>query len=224
MKPGFFITGTDTGVGKTAVSLALLSLFSTQGYSVVGMKPVAAGCHWLEGELKNDDALLLQKYSSIQVDYKIINPYAFESPVSPHLANSGQPVQLDCITQSLAKLQAIADIVIVEGAGGWLAPLSNQLDIADLALALELPVILVVAIRLGCINQARLSVQAIQASGVQCAGWIAICIDPEMRRLTENIETITDKLDIPLLGVLPYTTKMDYSAWANLLNLGKLYC
>jgi len=210
MEKSFFITGTDTGAGKTWSTLVLMHYFKQQGLSVIGMKPVAAGCEWIDEQLKNEDALLLQQHSSIKLAYEEINPYAFEEPVSPHLAGVENPVQFDVLLQAYEKLKNKADVVIVEGAGGWLAPLNNESDIAGFAIALDIPVIVVVAIRLGCINHARLTVQSIQQSKVNCAGWLAVCIDPEMDKQTENIETLQKKLTIPLLGVIPYAEKIDF--------------
>jgi len=210
MEKSFFITGTDTGAGKTWSTLVLMHYFKQQGLSVVGMKPVAAGCDWIDEQLKNEDALLLQQHSSIKLAYEEINPYAFEAPISPHLAGVENPVQFDVLLQAYEKLTNKADVVIVEGAGGWLAPLNNESDIAGFAIALDIPVIVVVAIRLGCINHARLTVQSIQQSIVNCAGWLAVCIDPEMDKQTENIETLQKKLTIPLLGVIPYAEKIDF--------------
>ena len=210
MKKGFFITGTDTGVGKTWATLALMRYFKTQGLSVIGMKPVAAGCEWQNGLLQNEDALLIQENASFMLNYNEINPYAFEMPVSPHLAAMENTVQLDVLVQAFNSVKDKADVLLVEGAGGWLAPVSNECDIADLVQALQLPVILVVAIKLGCINHARLTYQAIIASGVECAGWLAMCVEPEMSMLDENVETIKNKISAPLLGILPYTPEKDF--------------
>ena len=210
MSKGFFITGTDTGVGKTWATVALMRHFKAQGQSVVGMKPVAAGCEWIDGQLKNEDALLLQQNASIVLRYEEINPYAFKMPVSPHLAAEQNPVQLDKIIQGFERLKNKADVVIVEGAGGWLAPLNHKMDIANLAEALQIPVIMVVAIRLGCINHARLTFQSIQAANVECAGWLAMCTAPDMEKRDENIETIKTKVSAPLLGVLPYIDEKDF--------------
>ncbi len=219
MKKGYFITGTDTDVGKTWATIALMRYFKNQGYSVIGMKPVAAGCEWQEGVLKNEDALLMQENASLEIEYKKINPYAFEMPVSPHLAASKNPVSLKVIKNIFDELKDNADVILVEGAGGWLAPLSYEYDIADLAKKLHLPVIFVVAIRLGCINHARLTFQAIQADNVECAGWIAMCVDPDMPKQTENISMIKDKVSVPLLGVLPYSDLMDFDFLAEHLEI-----
>jgi len=214
MKKSFFITGTDTDVGKTWATIALMRYFKNKGLSVVGMKPVAAGCVWQDGQFKNEDAILMQENATFVLDYKEINPYAFELPVSPHLAARGNQVQLDVIEKSFYDLKDKADVVLVEGAGGWLAPLNEECDIADLAKVLQIPVIMVVAIRLGCINHARLTFNAMQNSGVQCAGWLAMCVNPEMSKQQENIATIKNKVSAPLLGVLPYTKEKDFELLA----------
>ncbi|NOT85740.1 MAG: dethiobiotin synthase [Methylococcaceae bacterium] len=209
MPRGYFITGIDTGVGKTWVTLALMRYFSLRGESVIGMKPVAAGCELINGQLKNSDALLLQAYSSVALDYQQVNPYAYALPVSPHIAGVDNPVDLTVVQQQLTTLQGMADKVVVEGAGGWYSPLSLQLDNATLAKALNLPVVLVVAIRLGCINQACLSLQAIRQSGVDCAGWVAVCNDPAMQAKPANIDYLKTVLDASLLGVMPYLNVID---------------
>jgi dethiobiotin synthetase len=214
MKQGYFITGTDTGVGKTWATVALMRYFKQQEQTVIGMKPVAAGCEWQDGQLKNEDALLLQENASIALEYREINPYAFELPVSPHLAAKENMVNLDVIAKAFDHLKDKADVIVVEGAGGWLAPLNNQSDIEDLAKTLQLPVILVVAIRLGCINHARLTFQSIQASGLQCAGWLAMCVTPEMLMRNENIACIRNKISAPLIGILPYTKVSNFDCLA----------
>lgn len=210
MEKGYFITGTDTNVGKTWATVALMRYFKSRGKSVVGMKPVAAGCLMQDGQLKNEDALLIQENASVQVDYDLINPYAYELPISPHIAGGNNPVKLDQLAAKFALLKTLADIVVVEGAGGWYSPLNERQANSDLAKALVLPVIMVVAIRLGCINHARLTYQAIVQSGVNCVGWIAVCTAPDLMGRDENIETIKDALGTPLLGVLPYMTVVDF--------------
>jgi dethiobiotin synthetase len=219
MEKAYFITGTDTEVGKTYATLALMQYVKRQGKTVLGMKPVAAGCELHDGKLKNEDALLLQKYASMQIDYDKINPYAYLQPVSPHIAGIDNPVNLDRIGEALRTLQGLADIVLVEGAGGWYAPINDKQAISDLAQALALPVIMVVAIRLGCINHARLTYEAIRASGLPCAGWIANCTDPDMLSGKENIATITTIVDAPLLGVLPYQEQADFDFLARQIML-----
>ncbi|MFA6052135.1 MAG: dethiobiotin synthase [Methylobacter sp.] len=219
MEQGYFITGTDTNVGKTWATIALMRHFKAQGKAVVGMKPVAAGCFMRDGQLKNEDALLIQENASVELRYDLINPYAYELPVSPHLAGVKNPVILDEVVSGFGGLKELADIVLVEGAGGWCTPLNEREDISDLAKALALPVIMVVAIRLGCINHAKLTYQAIERSGVNCAGWIAMCTDPDILSRDANIQTIKTVLDAPLLGVLPYMKEADFSFLAEQITI-----
>lgn len=219
MKKGFFITGTDTGVGKTITTIALMRYFKKLDHSVIGLKPVAAGCEWHEDSLKNEDALLIQENASVVLGYQMINPYAFEMPVSPHLAAGKNTVELKTIKKIFNEIENKVDVILVEGAGGWLAPLSKEDDIADLAIELQLPVILVVAIKLGCINHARLTFEAIKADKVKCAGWMAVCVNPDMSMQAENIFTIKTKISAPLLGVLPYCDPMDYDLLARKIEL-----
>ncbi|PKM13074.1 MAG: dethiobiotin synthase [Gammaproteobacteria bacterium HGW-Gammaproteobacteria-3] len=214
----FFITGTDTGAGKTWATVALMRYFKAQGKTVIGMKPVASGCNEIDGDLKNQDALLLQENASVYLPYATVNPYAYREPVSPHLAGVGNPVDVDNIRRIFLQLQNAADVVFVEGAGGWLAPINAHCDIADLARSLGVPVLMVVAIRLGCINHAKLTYRAIQASGLACAGWLAVCPDAKMTRKDENIETLQAFIDAPLLGVLPFQAPADFDVLARHIN------
>lgn len=199
------------------VSCALLHKFARQGYTVAGMKPVAAGCEngvW-------QDVVDLQRASNLVLSQTLINPYALKAPVAPHIAASvdGVHIQLDVIRQAFDALQAQAQIVIVEGIGGFLVPLNDEHDIGDLAKLLELPVILVVGMRLGCLNHALLSTQAIQARGLILAGWVANQCNPEMPFLSENIEALDKRLSAPLLGILPYQPLVSPERLANLLSL-----
>ncbi len=219
MGKGYFITGTDTNVGKTWVTIALMRYFKRQGKSVVGMKPIASGCLMQNGRLKNEDALLIQENASLQIDYDLINPYAYEPPVSPHIAGVKNPVKLDQLKAKFELLKNMADIVVVEGAGGWYTPLNDREAISDLAKLLALPVIMVVAIRLGCINHARLTYQAIEQSGVNCAGWIAVCTDPELLCRDENLLAIKKAVDAPLLGVLPYREVADFNFFSEQVTM-----
>lgn len=219
MSQGYFITGTDTDAGKTWATLALMEYFKQQGKTVVGMKPVAAGCVWQDGQLKNEDALLIQAHASVDVPYELVNPYAYELPVSPHIAGKDNPVVLSEVLAKFDVLKQLAEIILVEGAGGWLAPINNDQDISDLAKNLALPVIMVVAIRLGCINHAKLTHQAIKQARVSCAGWIATCVDADMLVREENIQTIQAALDVPLLGILPYSKVPDFKMMGSCLSL-----
>ena len=222
MQQGYFITGTDTNAGKTWATLALMQAFKNHGKKVAGMKPVASGCRLIDGNLKNDDALLLQAHASIPIDYHLINPYAYAQPISPHLAGKDNPADVAELKSCFAHLQNLADIVLVEGAGGWYAPINAREDISDIALAFGLPVILAVAIKLGCINHARLTAQAIALKGLGLAGWIAICNDPEMVCAKDNVATIQSALQAPLLGVIPYQQYADFNALHRFLKLDPL--
>ena len=219
MEKAYFITGTDTNVGKTWATIALMRYFKSRGKSVLGMKPVASGCLMRDGQLKNADALLIQENTSFQIDYDLINPYAYELAVSPHIAGVKNPVNLDRLAAQFERLKTLADIVVVEGAGGWYTPLNERETISDLAKVLALPVIMVVAIKLGCINHARLTYQAIAQSGVNCAGWIAVCTDPVLLSREEIIFTIKTALDTPLLGVLPYREVADFNFFSEQLTM-----
>ena len=204
IEKAYFITGTDTEVGKTRVTAGLLQLLSRQGFKVAGMKPVAAGCEWRDGQWKNEDALMLQENATVPLAYDLVNPYAFQLPVSPHLAGNGQSVEMTQIQHNLNQINQQVDLTLVEGAGGWFSPLSERFNNQDLAEYLNLPVILVVAIRLGCINQALLSWQAIQSSKVPAAGWVAVKLDKKMVMADENIQFLQQKISMPLLATVPY--------------------
>ena len=219
MRQGYFITGTDTGVGKTWVTVALMCYFRQQGYTVSGMKPVAAGCEWIDGRFRNDDALLIQQHCSFALDYQIVNPYSYELAVSPHLAGIDNPVQLAFIKQCFEQLESCSERIVVEGAGGWYSPLSERINNADLACMLDLPVILVVAMRLGCLNQACLSLQAIMASNVTCIGWVAVCVDSQMAFLEANIQYLENHLAAPLLAVIPYALRADFEEFGKFFTI-----
>jgi dethiobiotin synthetase len=204
----YFITGTDTNVGKTYITCSLLKCFEKQGYSTLGLKPLASGCNEVEGVLYNEDALLLQKASSISVDYSTINPFAFEDPIAPHLAaqKAGQKISVEIIQKNLLQTFETypCDLTLIEGAGGWLLPLNEKETLADLALLLAIPVIMVVGMRLGCINHALLTCEAMKQQRIPLKGWIANCIPPSMLALDENIETLQGKIEAPCLGVIPW--------------------
>ncbi|MBU6404513.1 MAG: dethiobiotin synthase [Proteobacteria bacterium] len=206
MHDSVFITGTDTGIGKTFVSVALLHALRAAGLRAVGMKPVASGCTRTAHGLRNDDALALQAASAPRPDYARVNPLAFAAPVSPHLAAAaeGRHITLEPIHAAFAQLGTLADARVVEGVGGWLAPLSDALVAGDLARALRLPVILVVGLRLGCLNHALLSARAIQADGCELLGWIGNRIDADMLVPEDNLATLRARLPAPCLGVIDY--------------------
>ncbi|CAA9890432.1 dethiobiotin synthetase [Candidatus Methylobacter favarea] len=223
MGKGFFITGTDTNAGKTWATVALMRYFKAQGKSVAGMKPVASGCSFQEGKLKNEDALLIQENASLRISYDLINFYAYELAASPHIAGTKNPVNLKKVVAAFNALKELTEIVLVEGAGGWYTPLNERERISDLAKLLGLPVIMVVAIRLGCINHAILTHEAIRYSGIKYAGWMAACTDPKLLNLKENIQTLQSSLDVPLVGVLPYMKVADFNFLGKQLQFPKPY-
>ena len=217
----YFVTGTDTGVGKTLISCALLHAFAAQGKRVVGMKPVAAGCD--EDDL-NEDVKMLRAASNILASLGQINPYSFLPALAPHIAarHAGVRINLERILESYSELATQAEVVIVEGAGGFLVPLNDTQDSADLAVALGLPVILVVGMRLGCLNHALLTLRAIQACGLQCAGWVANVQDADMAALDENIQALQQRIDAPMLGIVPHHAPADARNAATHLHLNLL--
>ena len=221
---GLFITGTDTGVGKTRVTLALMRLLQARGLSVIGMKPIATGCDWVNSELRNDDALQLLIQSSVRLGYAEINPYAFEPAISPHIAARlvGQKIDLQNILDHYRRLQNQANCVLVEGVGGWLVPLHEREQLCDLARTLGLPVLLVVGMRLGCLNHAQLTGQALDRSGVVVAGWIANQCEAGFEYLGENISTLQHSLSMPYLGLWPYSESDANIAASNSLDTDEI--
>ena len=221
MQTGLYVTGTDTGIGKTLASCTLLHALRAQGLRSVGMKPLASGCEATADGLRNEDALALQAASDPTPAYDDINPFALPEPLAPELAarEAGVDVALAPMLAAHARLSAQADVVVVEGVGGWLAPLSTQLMQADLVRALELPVVLVVGLRLGCLNHAYLSARAIAADGCKLVGWIGNGIDPEMARIEENRALLEARLPAPCLGWLPWASRPDPAALSRRLRL-----
>lgn len=201
-KQAFFVTGTDTDVGKTYIAAALMRHFAQQGKTVLGMKPVAAGAERVEGWLLNSDVAELVKASNVSTDLALINPYAFEPAIAPHIAaeQAGVTVSLSKIQQAFDGLQAQADVVIVEGAGGFRVPVNRQETMADLASRLNLPVIMVVGMRLGCINHALMTAGSIRAAGLNLVGWVANRMDPNMPALEENIATLKAMIKAPCIA------------------------
>ncbi len=216
-----YVTGTDTGIGKTLASTALLHALAAHGVRAAGMKPVASGCSHAAGEWKNDDALALQAAGMPGLVYADINPYALVPAVAPELAarDAGIEVQLAPILSAYARLAEQVDALVVEGVGGWAAPLSSALMQADLVRALRLPVILVVGLRLGCLSHALLSARAIAADGLHLAGWIASQVDPDMARVEDNLDMLRQRLPAPCWGVLPHASNMTPEALAACLRI-----
>lgn len=204
---GIFVTGTDTGVGKTLIACALTRALRQAGHRVSVMKPVASGSLRTAEGLRNADALALMEAAGLPAElYDEVNPYCFEPPISPHIAakESHIEVDIDLIRAGMDRLRAGAEWMVAEGAGGWLAPLNAQQTMSDLARALSLPVLLVVGLKLGCLNHAQLSWRAIRSDGVPLAGWVASAIDPHMSHAGENLETLARLLGEPPLAVVPH--------------------
>lgn len=221
MIKGYFITGTDTDVGKTVISTGIIHALQQQGYRVGAMKPVAAGCTATPTGLRNSDALQLQQQSDLKLPYETLNPYAFAPAIAPHIAAADLNVRVDLETlfQHYQTIAAQSDTVVVEGAGGWQVPLNDFQTIADLAKRLQLPVILVVGMQLGCISHTLLTVESIRAAKLPLAGWVANQIDPHMERIEENIATLEQRIDAPLLGQIPYLAQFEAATIAQRLTL-----
>lgn len=231
MSVAYFVTGTDTGVGKTRVSAALLQALHQAGHArVVGMKPVAAGCEWVDEAWLNEDVAALRAAGTLAVPPVFDNPYALPEPLSPHLAarRAGECIDLDHIEASFHALRQHADAVVVEGAGGFIVPMSEPDPLtgegcwatsADLAVRLRLPIVLVVGMRLGCLNHALLTQEAIAARGLKLAGWVANHIDPAMAAQDENVATLRARLQAPMLARWPWSPQARQAELAAALRL-----
>jgi dethiobiotin synthetase len=222
MSRAYFIAGTDTDVGKTTVASGLLYAARLSGLSTVAGKPVASGCVVAPDGLRNADALALMAQCSTALRYDEVNPFAFEPAIAPHLAarEAGVALTVQALLGPMRLLLAgNADFTLIEGAGGWRVPLADQENMSDLALGLQLPVILVVGVRLGCINHALLTAEAIAGDGLQLAGWVANIVDPKTSRLEENLATLAERLPAPCLGRVPRMKKPSADAVAEHLHL-----
>ncbi|MGO2287901.1 dethiobiotin synthase [Pseudomonas lundensis] len=225
MSPAYFITGTDTDVGKTTVAVGLLQAARAAGLSTAAGKPVASGCEVTPEGLRNADALALLAQCTLALSYEEVNPVAFEPAIAPHIAAREAGVALT-VQALLTPMQRIlsqrADFTLIEGAGGWRVPLSGQDSLSDVAQGLDLPVILVVGVRLGCISHALLTAEAIAQDGLQLAGWVANIIDPKTSRLEENLATLAERLPAPCLGRVPKLKSPTPEAVAQYLELDLL--
>ncbi|NBA96359.1 dethiobiotin synthase [Pseudomonas sp. R5(2019)] len=225
MSQAYFIAGTDTDVGKTTIAAGLLQAARLNGLSTVAAKPIASGCEKTPEGLRNADALALMAESSVVLAYDQVNPFAFEPPIAPHLAarEAGVALSVEGLQVPMREVLALgADFTLIEGAGGWRVPLSDQANLSDLAIALKLPVILVVGVRLGCINHALLTAEAIARDGLQLAGWVANIIDGRTARLEENLATLAERLPAPCLGRVPKLKVVSAAAVAEHLQLDLL--
>ena len=221
MSRSCFVTGTDTGIGKTFASAALLHALRVQGLRATGMKPVASGCERTAGGWRNDDALALIDASAPQPAYEDANPFALPAATAPQLAarEAGIVMSLEPVLAAHARLAAMADKVVVEGVGGWAAPLADGLDQSALVWALDADVVLVVGLRLGCLSHARLSARAIEAEGCRLAGWIGNRIDAGFERVDDYLILLRDALPAPCIGVLPHDPGQDAAAASRYLSL-----
>ena len=207
-----FITGTDTEIGKTLVASAIVHLQAQKGYKVAGMKPVAAGAYLREGLWCNEDVDSLMSASSVKLDPKLICPYLFTTPVAPHIASQdeGRTIEPSHILKSYRQIKQHTDAVVVEGVGGFRVPLTKAFDTADLAVELDLPVILVVGLRLGCISHALLTTEAISARGLKLIGWVANCVSPNMQKQEDNLTALKERIHAPLIARIPYIVNAAY--------------
>lgn len=210
MLSAFFITGTDTGVGKTLISTALLHAANDRGLSTAAFKPIASGCEQTPEGLRNDDALRLQQAINRPLHYDQINPVALKAAIAPHVAAASSPhhnITIDKLVDlSRCVLNSSTDFAIVEGAGGWRVPINHRETLADLAKVLKLPVIMVVGMRLGCLNHACLTAEAIERDGLTLAGWVSNRIDPTMEACDASLTTLEQSLSAPCLGHIPFLT------------------
>ena len=225
MSPAYFITGTDTDVGKTTVAAGLLQAARAAGLSTAAGKPVASGCEATPEGLRNADALALMAQCTVALSYEEINPVAFEPAIAPHIAarEAGVALTVQALLKPMQRiLNQQADFTLIEGAGGWRVPLSGQDSLSEVARGLGLPVILVVGVRLGCISHALLTAEAIAQDGLQLAGWVANIIDPKTSRLEENLATLAERLPAPCLGRVPKLKSPTAEAVAQYLQLDLL--
>ncbi len=220
----YFITGTDTEIGKTFITSALLRALGKAGNSTLGLKPIASGAEEIDGVLHNEDVNSLAAASSVKAPQEIVVPYLMRTPAAPHIVAALENVKMDVqhIASCYQQAQQLADVVLVEGVGGFCVPLDDETSTVDLAQALSLPVILVVGMRLGCINHALLTAQAINASGLRLAGWVANTVDPEMRFFEENVQALKQRIDAPCLGVIPRLASEKIAQASQYLDLNLL--
>jgi dethiobiotin synthetase len=222
--PAVFITGTDTGVGKTRVAAALCRGLTARGIRVAAMKPVASGCALTPEGLRNEDALALLEATNVRARYSDVNPYAFAPAIAPHIAarEAGVDIDFSVLDRAYERLRMQSQALIVEGAGGWLAPLDSSRAFADLAVHWQMDIILVVGMRLGCLNHALLTVESIERRGLNLRGWVANSIDPKFERVTENISSLKNRISAPCLGIFAFEPQADLETLAQALAVNAL--
>ncbi|NKB36306.1 MAG: dethiobiotin synthase [Gammaproteobacteria bacterium] len=220
----FFVTGTDTEVGKTRVSLGLMRALRNQGSSVIGMKPIASGCHRTSAGLRNEDAELIRGEGTSEIPYELLNPFAFEEAVAPHAAaeKAGVSIDIDRIRSAYKSLYGLAEHIVIEGAGGWRVPLSASSSLSDLVAELNIPVVLVVGLRLGCINHALLTAESILNDNRTLAGWVANQITEDYPFQESSMRVLTSKIAAPLLGEVPYIENLEVQNISRCLDLSLL--
>ena len=224
MTPAIFVTGTDTGVGKTRVAAALCRAFAARGIRVAAMKPIASGCVLTPDGLRNDDAMALLAAMNVHARYCDVNPYAFLPAIAPHIAarEAAVDIDLEVLSRAYEHLRSQSEVMIVEGAGGWLAPLDASRAFADLAVHWRTDVVLVVGLRLGCLNHALLTTESIERRGLRLRGWVANAIDPNFERAAENISTLQSRISAPCVGILSFEPRADPEALARELEVDAL--
>jgi dethiobiotin synthetase len=222
--PALFVTGTDTGVGKTRVAAALCRSLAARDIRVAAMKPVASGCVLTPEGLRNEDALALLAAMNVRARYADVNPYAFAPAIAPHIAarEAGVDIDFSVLDRAYERLRMQSQALIVEGAGGWLAPLDSARVFADLAVHWQMDVVLVVGMRLGCLNHALLTEESIERRGLNLRGWVANSIDPSFERVTENISTLENRISAPCLGIFAFEPQADLEALAQALAVNAL--
>ncbi len=221
----YFVTGTDTGIGKTFVCSSLLSSAKNLGYSTLGLKPIAAGCEETENGLRNEDALALQKFSTVNLSYKETNPFALKEAIAPHIAAEKEELQLsvkDILVHVKKSTASFANLCVIEGAGGWKVPINETETMADLALALGFPIIFVVGIRLGCINHGMISAESLINDGAEVAGWIANVVEKDMPAEAENVDTLIKNLPFEFLGKIAYSPGLSSEKAPSFPNIHRL--
>ncbi|MGL4456574.1 MAG: dethiobiotin synthase [Plesiomonas sp.] len=224
MSKRFFVTGTDTEVGKTVVSRAFMQAAASMGHSIVGYKPIASGCTETEEGLRNSDALVLQSSASVAVPYELVNPIALREPISPHLAAKLDGIDIDFmhLSKGVTTLESQAELVLVEGCGGWRVPVTDKQSLSEWVVGEKMPVILVVGIKLGCLNHAILTAESIANDGVELVGWVANRVNPCLTHYAELIQTLRARMPAPQLGEIPYISRPEKQQLGKYMDLTPL--